>query len=426
MKILLLGSGGREHALYWKLSQEDNLVFTAPGNAGIPSSINVDWFNFSAILEYIQHNNIDLVISGPEGPLASGMGNFLRPHNIPFFGPDQEGAQLESSKIWAKKFMSRNGVQTARFWSFVDGDFEAASSLLRELKGNCVVKYDGLACGKGVFVCSSMSDAETALHAMDNLSKKYSHSHSPYQSPAFLIEEKISGIELSITIITDGKNYQMLLPTQDHKTLCESNVGPNTGGMGAIGPLPLLTPQIYQEIISQIVEPTIIGLNSENIVYKGFLYFGVMLTKNGPYLLEYNVRLGDPEAEVIIPAMKGKLTPLILNALQGKLENHSHYESLFSSRTYINVVFASDGYPSENLLLNHEIKGLKDLAPTTNLFFSGVKSINDKFYNHSGRVLSITCEGETPEAAINHVYQECERISFKGMHFRRDIGKYIQ
>ena len=309
--LLLLGSGAREHALAEKLTRDGAMVLVLPGNAGIPNSYpDVNPLDFEAVRAFAQAHGAKLIVVGPEAPLAAGITDFFAGSGIQVFGPTRLAAQLESSKVWSKDFMRRHGVATGQAWVFRSDNVAAARAKAAELGGQVVVKYDGLAAGKGVYVCNSPAEAEAAL---DDLQAHYSGWYS------FLLEEKLTGPEISIIGLTDGHEMKLLATSQDHKQLLAGDEGPNTGGMGAYCPVPFADDNVLADIQCDIIEPTLRGLQHEQFDFCGFLYFGIMLTPTGPKLLEYNVRLGDPEAEVLLPAMESSLLALIEATLDGTL-----------------------------------------------------------------------------------------------------------
>ena len=410
MKIAVIGSGGREHAVSWKLAQSKlvDKVFVLPGNGGTENNVPTDISNFEEILHFCRNNTIELLFVGPEDPLANGIVDYFEDTPVMVFGPEKRAALLESSKIWSKKFMQKYGVATADFWEFknVAENFKK----IDKLNGNCVIKYDGLAAGKGVFVCSNKREAKDAV---SEIIEKYGK-NSP-----FLIEEKLIGKELSLLAFTDGKDYQLLLPSQDHKQLLDGDKGPNTGGMGAFCPVPFYDEILQKQIEKEIIIPTMQGISNEKFNYKGVLYFGVMITENGPKLLEYNVRLGDPETEVVLPSLKSDFAELILACFDGSLKN---YQMEFYAEFFVDVVLASGGYPHQ-YEKNYEINGFQNVAESTLLFHAGTKKVDGKILTNGGRVLNVVSKGKTLQKAIENVYAECDKIKFKDLYFRKDIGK---
>ena len=410
MKIAVIGSGGREHAVSWKLAQSKlvDKVFVLPGNGGTENNVPTDISNFEEILHFCRNNTIELLFVGPEDPLANGIVDYFEDTPVMVFGPEKRAALLESSKIWSKKFMQKYGVATADFWEFknVAENFKK----IDKLNGNCVIKYDGLAAGKGVFVCSNKREAKDAV---SEIIEKYGK-NSP-----FLIEEKLIGKELSLLAFTDGKDYQLLLPSQDHKQLLDGDKGPNTGGMGAFCPVPFYDEILQKQIEKEIIIPTMQGISNEKFNYKGVIYFGVMITENGPKLLEYNVRLGDPETEVVLPSLKSDFAELILACFDGSLKN---YQMEFYAEFFVDVVLASGGYPHQ-YEKNYEINGFQNVAESTLLFHAGTKKVDGKILTNGGRVLNVVSKGKTLQKAIENVYVECDKIKFKDLYFRKDIGK---
>ncbi len=429
MKIAVIGSGGREHAIAWKLSQSKKAekVFVLPGNGGTENNIQVNVNDFAEIRKFCESENVGLILVGPEDPLANGIVDFFKDSEILVFGPDKAAAQLEGSKIFAKKFMKKYGVATGKFWEFnchkkvqnenlqdvtlsgVEVQERDASKTIKQLNGNCVIKYDGLAAGKGVYVCSTIKEAEDALI---ELKEKYG------EEVPFLIEEKLVGSELSILAFTDGENYQVLLPSQDHKQLLDGDKGPNTGGMGAFCPVPFYTDDLKRQIENEVIRPTINGLKEENFNYKGVIYFGLMITENGTKVLEYNVRLGDPETEVILPALKSNFLKLIFSCFDGSLED---YKMEFNDGYFVDVVLTSGGYPKA-YKKGIEICGLKENKDEL-IFHAGTKKEEDKILTNGGRVLNIVARGETLDNAIENAYKKCNLFYFKDVFYRKDIGR---
>ncbi|MCD4796611.1 MAG: phosphoribosylamine--glycine ligase, partial [Candidatus Cloacimonetes bacterium] len=404
----VIGSGGREHAIAWKLSQSKKAekVFVLPGNGGTENNVPIDVNDFDGIKNFCESNDVELLIVGPEVPLVNGIVDFFRDSSIKVFGPDKAAAQLEGSKIFAKKFMKKYGVKTGDFEQF--NNINSAMKFIEKVKGNCVIKYDGLAAGKGVYVCSSIQEAEESLL---DLKQKYG------KEVQLLIEEKLIGSELSILAFTDGQNYQILLPSQDHKQLLDGDKGPNTGGMGAFCPVPFYTDELKNLIEKETIIPTINGLKKEKINYKGVIYLGLMITENGPKVLEYNVRLGDPETEVVLPAFKGDLLELVLSCFDGSLKD---FQMEFNDGYFVDVVLTSSGYPKA-YKKGIEICGLE--KPKELVFHAGTKKEGDKILTNGGRVLNIVAQGETLEKAIDNAYDKVNGFYFDDMFFRKDIGK---
>lgn len=411
MKIAVIGSGGREHAVAWKFAQSEGWdnVFTLPGNGGIPNSHHIDISDFDAIRAFCEAKEITLIFVGPEDPLSKGIVDYFRQNTpIKIFGPDKNAARLEGSKIFAKEFMQKHGVATADFKIFqsTSGALEYAASK----NGNLVIKYDGLAAGKGVFVCDDMEAVKEALSELEN------HYGTDF---SFLMEDKIIGDEISIIGFTDGKNIRLLLPSQDHKQLLDDDKGPNTGGMGAVCPVPFCDQILMNAIWEKAVYPTLSGLQAEGFDYKGIIYFGLMIGENGPELLEYNARLGDPETEVILPSLKTSLTDLVNACLDGTLEQ---FQLEFHEGYFVDVVLVSGGYPKD-YQKGFPIKGLDTVAEDIMIFHAGTKLQDGQIVSNGGRVLNVVAQAPTLEEAIEKAYTACANISFEGHFFRKDIGK---
>ena len=426
MNIAVIGSGGREHAIAWKLNQSKlaEKVYVIPGNGGTENNVPIDVNDFDGIRNFCESNDVELVIVGPEVPLVNGIVDFFKDSSIKVFGPDKTSAQLEGSKIFAKKFMKKYGVSTGDYNEFgkichgersrttTNRSFDSAQDdifrIITKMNGNCVIKYDGLAAGKGVYVCSTIKEAEDALI---ELKEKYG------EEVQLLIEEKLIGSELSILAFTDGENYQILLPSQDHKQLLDGDKGPNTGGMGAFCPVPFYTDELKNLIEKETIIPTINGIKEENFNYKGVIYLGLMITENGPKVLEYNVRLGDPETEVVLPAFKGDLLELIISCFDGSLKD---FQIEFNGGYFVDVVLTSGGYPKV-YKKGIEICGLE--KPKELVFHAGTKKEGDKLLTNGGRVLNIVAHGETLEEAIDNTYDKVNGFCFDDMFFRKDIGR---
>ncbi|HHJ53160.1 MAG TPA: phosphoribosylamine--glycine ligase, partial [Caldithrix abyssi] len=371
MKIAIIGSGGREHALAWKLAQsvgKEN-IFCLPGNGGTWNNVPVDVMDFKAIGQFVKEREIDLMVVGPENPLAAGIVDYFADAQVQVFGPGKQAALLEGSKIRAKRFMKKYGVATADFWMLENGD--DIEQVIDETDGNVVIKYDGLAAGKGVFVCNS---AQEAYDALQELKHRYG------QTAPFFIEQKFSGQELSIIGFTDGKSFKLLQPSQDHKPAFDGDKGPNTGGMGAYCPVPVCTDEVLRQIQNDIVQPTLRGIQAEGLDYHGVIYFGIMLTAEGPKLLEYNVRFGDPETEVILPALKSDLLELIQASLNETLED---VKVEFNDGSFVDVVLASGGYPG-SYEKGKEITGIENLSDDILIFHAGTKRDGEKLVTSGG------------------------------------------
>ncbi|BDS14893.1 phosphoribosylamine--glycine ligase [Aureispira anguillae] len=411
MKIAIIGSGGREHALSWKLAQSlgESAVYTLPGNGGIPNSHPMDIGDFDAIKAFCEANDIDYIFVGPEVPLADGIVDYFNQTTIKALGPCQDAAQLEGSKIFSKNFMKKYGVATADFHTF--STVSAAEATVRAMNGDLVIKYDGLAAGKGVFVCDNI---EEALAALDEMRQQYG------EECPFLIEDKIVGDEISIIGFTDGKNIKLLLPSQDHKQLNDGDTGPNTGGMGVMCPVPFWNEELAAIIQEKIVQPTLKGIQAEEMNYKGIIYFGIMMGANGPELLEYNVRFGDPETEVLLPSLKTDLAKIVEACLNGTLGT---IELEFEDGFFVDVVQVSGGYPKA-YQKGYEIHGLEAVDDAI-VFHAGTKIQDGKVVTNGGRVLNIVGKGATLDAAIRKAYEQCEKVSFKDNFYRKDIGQRV-
>jgi phosphoribosylamine--glycine ligase len=411
-RYAIIGNGGREHALSLALAKsvgQEN-VLTLCGNAGIKNSHQVDFLDFEALRLFCRQNQISTIVAGSEAALVKGLYDFFADSDIRVFGASRAAAQLEGSKIFSKRFMAQYGVKTADFracQSVADAD-----EFVRARSGNVVIKYDGLAAGKGVYVCDSLEEAAAAFADLQDL-------HG-YDFP-FVVEEKLLGDEVSIIAFTDGKNLRLLLPAQDHKQIFDGDKGANTGGMGAYCPVPWCNADIMAAIRAQVIEPTMRGIQSEGFDYKGIIYFGLMITADGAYNLEYNVRLGDPEAQVLLPSLRTPLADVIAACLDGNLGNLSlQYENNY----FVDVVKTAEGYPARPKT-GETIRQLAPFAPDTLLFYSGVKSAPNSdtdFITAGGRVLNIVAQAPTLSAAIAKAYTEVAKIDFDGSHFRRDIG----
>lgn len=411
MKIAIIGSGGREHALSWKLSQSlgEAAVYTLPGNGGIPNSHPMDINDFEAIKSFCETNEITYIFVGPEVPLADGIVDYFNQTPIKALGPCKDAAQLEGSKIFSKNFMKKYGVATAAFHTF--SEVSDAEEIVHEMDGDLVIKYDGLAAGKGVFVCN---DIQEALDGLDELREQYG------EECPFLIEDKIVGDEISIIGFTDGQTIKLLLPSQDHKQLNDGDTGPNTGGMGVMCPVPFWNEELAEVIETTIVQPTLKGIQSEKMNYKGIIYFGIMMGENGPELLEYNVRFGDPETEVLLPSLKTDLAEVVKACLNGTL---SDIEFEFEEGFFVDVVQVSGGYPKA-YKKGYAIDGLDEVSDAI-VFHAGTKIENDKVVTNGGRVLNVVAKGATLDAAIQKAYAECAKISFKDNFYRKDIGQRV-
>jgi phosphoribosylamine--glycine ligase len=411
--VLVIGAGGREHALSWKLSQSPKVdkVFTSPGNAGTENNIPIEVDNLDALAEFAKKNNCFTVV-GPEAPLAAGIVDKFNQLHLKIFGPSQKAAQLESSKIWAKNFMKRNNIQTARFKIFDDA--KKAEEYVKSLDYGIVVKADGLAAGKGVIVCDTTDEA---IAAIDTILVKKTFGDAGNR---IIIEERIDGIEASYIALSDGSSAIPMASSQDHKRIFDDDKGPNTGGMGAYSPTPIINDILAEKIQNKIINKTIQAMKNEGIIFKGFLYAGVMIKDNEPYVLEYNVRMGDPECQPIIMRMDFDLYDYFVASVDGTLS--SLPQPTWKDKSSVCVVLASEGYP-ESYPKDEEIIGLDLIPENTIIFHSGTKKQDGKILSNGGRVLCVTVLGDTLEDAILNAYVATEKISWPHKYHRKDIGK---
>ncbi|MFH0999936.1 MAG: phosphoribosylamine--glycine ligase [Bacteroidota bacterium] len=421
MNILLIGSGGREHTLAWKLKQSTLLdkLYISPGNAGTASlgtNINLDWNNFTEFKNFLLSKNIDMVVIGPEDPLVAGLHDKItedsKIKHIAVIGPKKQGAQLEGSKDFAKEFMAKYGIPTANYKSFTLESLEQGIHFLEDIKSPYVLKADGLAAGKGVIIVDDLNEAITEFRSMLQ-DQKFGEA-----SNTVLVEEFLSGIECSVFVLTDGDNYLLLPEAKDYKRIGKGDTGLNTGGMGSISPVSFADELFMKKVETRIIQPTISGLKNEKIDYKGFIFFGLIKVKGNPFVIEYNVRLGDPETESIIPRVDNDLLDLFVAASQNKLNEKTIN---ISSKTAASLMLVSGGYP-EDYETNKRITGL-DLVKDCLVFHAGTK-LNEKgeLLTNGGRVLAVTAFGENKNEALEKAYQEAEKIHFEGKYFRTDLG----
>jgi phosphoribosylamine--glycine ligase len=418
MKVLIIGSGGREHALCYKIKESEKVekIYAIPGNGGISRiaqciDIKIGKPNyFKEIREVVEEEGIDLTIVGPEAPLVDGLVNYFQDHGLLIFGPEKDAAIIEGSKVFAKEFMSRHNIPTAKYQIF--SDYENAVKFIKERSYPLVVKYDGLAAGKGVFICKKEEEALEALKKIF-LEKIFSP-----QRNKVVIEDFEEGREISLLAFCDGEDFICLPSSQDHKAIYDGDKGPNTGGMGAYSPYPLVNTQLLKEIKEKILYPTLRGLKEEGRSYKGILYLGLIKTKEGVKVLEYNARLGDPEAQVLLPRLETDLVDIILACLKGNLKD---VDVNWSSKACLCVVLASKGYPG-SYERGKEIFGLEIEEEDLIIFHAGTKIVEGKYLTNGGRVLGVTALGEDIKSAKEKVYRAIEKIRFEGMQFRRDIG----
>jgi phosphoribosylamine--glycine ligase len=419
MNILILGSGGREHALTWKLAQSKKVsrIFIAPGNAGTSAlgiNLKVDPEDFEGIRKAVLDNKVEMVVVGPEAPLVGGIHDFFmhdeRLKSVPVIGPVKSAARLEGSKDFAKAFLTRHNIPTAKYRTFDKTNLNEAAGFLRSLNPPYVIKADGLAAGKGVVIPDNIYDAEKEIDSIIN--GKFGSA-----GDKVVIEQFLKGIELSVFIITDGKSYKLLPEAKDYKRVGEGDSGLNTGGMGAISPVPFADDIFMEKVKHRIIDPTIKGLCEEDIEYKGFIFFGLINVNGDPYVIEYNVRLGDPESEVIIPRIKSDLFDLIEGVAYGDLEKR---DLIIDERFASTVMLVSGGYPG-HYDRGYEISGLEK-AEECIVFHSGTKIAEDKVITSGGRVVAVTSRGKTMNEALTGSYRNAGLISFKNIYYRKDIG----
>ena len=413
VNVLVIGSGGREHAIGWKLSQSDKVdtVFFAPGNGGTPNNVSIPVDNLDDIVKFASEKDCFTVV-GPEAPLAMGILDMFNEKGLKIFGPTKDAAQLESSKIWAKKFMKRNNIPTAAFEVFTDAT--AAKEYVNETEHNVVIKADGLAAGKGVIVCDSKDEAKDAIDMM-LVNKKFGDAGT-----SIIIEDRIDGIEASYIALSDGKIAISMATSQDHKRVYDGDNGPNTGGMGAYSPTLAIDESLSQKIQEKIIDKTIASLRSEGITFKGFLYAGIMLKDGEPYVLEYNVRMGDPECQPILMRMNSDLFQYLNACVNDTLEKMPPIS--WKNKSAVCVVLASNGYP-ESYPKDDEISGLDLVYDDAYVFHAGTKKQNKKIITNGGRVLGVTALGNTLELAIKNAYDVSEKIFWENKYSRTDIGK---
>jgi phosphoribosylamine--glycine ligase len=417
MKVLVVGSGGREHALVWKLSQspEVDALYCAPGNGGIgrlAELVDIGAEDIDALAEFAETKDIDLTIVGPESALAKGIVDVFEKRGLRIFGPTKAATRLESSKAFAKNLMKKYHVPTAGFAVFDDP--QAARAYVRQLGAPIVIKADGLCGGKGTIIANTLSEALGAIDLLmeDRIFKQ--------AGERIVVEEKLEGEEASFIVISDGVHAVPLLPAQDHKRLLDQDKGPNTGGMGAYAPAPVVTEALTKQVMDEVIHPTLKGLVAEGIAFKGVLYAGLILTADGPKVLEFNVRFGDPETQAILPLLKDDLVPLLDDAVEGRL---SQSRCRWEDGSCVTIVMASGGYPGE-FAIGKEIKGLEagqgrqDVA----VFHAGTRNERNKFISWGGRVLNVTAWDADLETAAKKAYELASGIQFEGMTYRKDIG----
>jgi phosphoribosylamine--glycine ligase len=420
MTILLLGSGGREHAFAWKMLQSSKCtqLFVAPGNAGtatIATNIALNPTDFESIKKFVLDKKVEMVVVGPEDPLVLGIYDFFINDadlkNIPVIGPSKEGAKLEGSKEYAKEFLIKHQIPTAAYASFTTETVKEGFEFLETLSPPYVLKADGLAAGKGVVILTDLAEAKAELKSM-LVDQKFGQA-----SVKVVIEEFLDGIELSCFVLTDGKNYKILPTAKDYKRIGDGDTGLNTGGMGAVSPVPFADAALMEKIETRIVKPTINGLQKDGIVYKGFIFIGLINVKGEPMVIEYNVRMGDPETEVVLPRIQSDLVELFQAVANEKLETVSLQ---IDNRTAATIMVVSGGYP-ETFEKGKEITGIDSIHDSL-VFHAGTKLDHNAIVSNGGRVLAITSFGTDFEEAIKKSYQNIEKLHFDKMYFRKDIG----
>ena len=422
LKVLVLGSGGREHAIAWKISQSEHLerLFCLPGNPGtsaIATNIAASADDFAAVAAAVAENNIDMVVVGPENPLVAGITDYLKSRfpGLMVIGPGAEGARLEGSKEFAKDFMSRHGIPTAAYRSFTKDTVVDAKAFLKTLQPPYVLKADGLAAGKGVVIPDNLEDAYKELDEM--FSGKFGEASSKV-----VIEQFLKGIEVSVFVLTDGHNYLILPEAKDYKRIGDADTGLNTGGMGAVSPVPFAGREFMAKVEERIVKPTIAGLAADGIEYKGFIFIGLMNCGGDPYVIEYNVRMGDPETESVMTRISSDLLGHLEAAAKGNLASE---KLQVSDQAAVTVVVVSGGYPG-HYVSGYPISGIQEASQEVNVFHMGTKLSDGKVVSSGGRVLAVTANGAGMKAAASKAYEAVAKVDFNGCYHRSDISKDLE
>ena len=416
MKLLVIGSGGREHAIAWRLAQSPRVsrVYVAPGNAGTAREdgvFNAEITGFAELVKFAKDEGIEMTVVGPEGPLAAGIVDAFQAAGLRIFGPVKAAAQLEASKDFAKRFMKRHRIPTSRYETFTDA--AAAHAYVNERGAPIVIKADGLAAGKGVVVATAAAEAHEAIDMMLAGNKLGDAGHR------VVIEEFMQGEEASFIVMVDGRNVLALASTQDHKRIFDGDQGPNTGGMGAYSPAPVVTPEVHSRAMREIIAPTVKGMAADGIAYVGFLYAGLMIDAEGaPRVVEFNCRLGDPETQPIMLRLKSDFLELVENAIEGTLDK---VEAQWDRRAALGVVLAAAGYP-ETPRKGDEIRGLPKDGDDFHVFHAGTALKDGRVVTNGGRVLCVTALGDKVKIAAERAYEVAEQIRFSGMQYRKDIG----